>query len=73
MYYNKYDFVQKIQREEDENEFSEDSVMDEQKKPRDYWESVMYVGITAFTTLLFSLGYYYIEVHVFLFNIITCK
>ncbi|XP_012281086.1 transport and Golgi organization protein 1 isoform X2 [Orussus abietinus] len=28
---------------------------------RSYWETLTYVGITAFTTLLFSLGYYYIE------------
>lgn len=28
---------------------------------RNYWEALSYVALTAFTTLLFSLGYYYIE------------
>lgn len=31
------------------------------KFDKNYWETLSYVCLTAFTTLLFSLGYYYIE------------
>lgn len=31
------------------------------KFSKNYWETFSYIGLTAFTTLIFSLGYYYIE------------
>ncbi|XP_044012428.1 transport and Golgi organization protein 1 [Aphidius gifuensis] len=31
------------------------------KFTKNYWETFSYIGLTAFTTLIFSLGYYYIE------------
>lgn len=31
------------------------------KVTKNYWETFSYIGLTAFTTLIFSLGYYYIE------------
>ncbi|XP_015601269.1 transport and Golgi organization protein 1 isoform X1 [Cephus cinctus] len=49
------------QKEKEFYENQESAIMFSSKMTRSYWETLMYVCLTAFTTLLFSLGYYYIE------------
>ncbi|XP_039315640.1 transport and Golgi organization protein 1 isoform X2 [Solenopsis invicta] len=42
-----------------ENE--EDNLFDVTRLDHNYWKTLMYLCVTAFTTLTFTLGYYYIE------------
>ncbi|KYN31997.1 Transport and Golgi organization protein 1 [Trachymyrmex septentrionalis] len=39
----------------------EDSSMNKTRLDHNYWKTLMYLCVTAFTTLAFTLGYYYIE------------
>lgn len=52
-----------ILEEEDESTFDEDDtvLVDAFISGQNYWETLSYLALTAVTTLLFSLGYYYIE------------
>lgn len=54
------DFLQ--QKEESENK--EDNFLDI-KLDYNYWKTLIYLCVTVFTTLVFTLGYYYIEVTIF--------
>ncbi|KAL0116743.1 hypothetical protein PUN28_009987 [Cardiocondyla obscurior] len=42
-------------------ESEEDNFIDSTKLDHNYWKTLIYLCITAFTTLVFTLGYYYIE------------
>ncbi|XP_012062298.1 PREDICTED: transport and Golgi organization protein 1 [Atta cephalotes] len=39
----------------------EDNLMDKTRLDYNYWKTLMYLCVTAFATLAFTLGYYYIE------------
>ncbi|XP_018359614.1 PREDICTED: transport and Golgi organization protein 1 [Trachymyrmex cornetzi] len=39
----------------------EDNLMDKTRLDHNYWKTLMYLCVTAFATLAFTLGYYYIE------------
>ncbi|XP_012535669.2 transport and Golgi organization protein 1 isoform X2 [Monomorium pharaonis] len=42
-------------------ESEEDNVIDWTRLDHNYWKTLIYLCVTAFTTLMFTLGYYYIE------------
>ncbi|XP_018311461.1 transport and Golgi organization protein 1 [Mycetomoellerius zeteki] len=46
-----------LKKEQDE----EDTLMDKTRLDHNYWKTLMYLCVTAFATLAFTLGYYYIE------------
>ncbi|XP_043277242.1 transport and Golgi organization protein 1 isoform X3 [Venturia canescens] len=50
-----------VRKEEGETTKEEVDVIDVVSVGRNYWEILTYLVVTALTTLLFSLGYYYIE------------
>ncbi|KAK0181694.1 hypothetical protein PV327_003959 [Microctonus hyperodae] len=63
---NNYDDSEKLPEEIEKSEeslFDNDDtvVMNRIENSQYYWETLSYVAITAVTTLLFSLGYYYME------------